>query len=57
MIDKGDNEKLKRIAAKHPIGRLANPDEIAEGVIWLCSDQVSFAIGLNLVLDGGYTLQ
>jgi NAD(P)-dependent dehydrogenase (short-subunit alcohol dehydrogenase family) len=57
MIDKGDEKKLTHIAAKHPIGRLANPEEIAEGVIWLCSDQSSFAIGLNLVLDGGYTLQ
>jgi NAD(P)-dependent dehydrogenase (short-subunit alcohol dehydrogenase family) len=57
MIENGDDEKLKRIAAKHPIGRLASPEEIAEGVIWLCSDQASFAVGLNLTLDGGYTLQ
>lgn len=57
MIDKGDEKKLAHIASKHPIGRLANPEEIAEGVIWLCSDQASFAIGLNLILDGGYTLQ
>lgn len=57
MIDKGDDDKLKRIASKHPIGRLATPDEIAQGVMWLCSDQASFAIGLNLVLDGGFTLQ
>jgi NAD(P)-dependent dehydrogenase (short-subunit alcohol dehydrogenase family) len=56
MIDKGDEEKLNKIAAKHPIGRLATPDEIAEGVMWLCSDKASFAIGLNLVLDGGYTV-
>jgi NAD(P)-dependent dehydrogenase (short-subunit alcohol dehydrogenase family) len=56
MIDKGDEEKLKRIAALHPIGRLANPEEIAEAVIWLCSDKASFAIGLNLVVDGGYTI-
>jgi len=56
MVDKGDEEKLKRIASKHPIGRLATPEEIAEGVVWLCSDNSGFAIGLNLLLDGGYTI-
>lgn len=55
MVNNGDQEKLNRIAAKHPIGRLAKPEEIAEAVIWLCSDASSFAIGLNLLMDGGYT--
>ncbi len=57
MIDKGDEQKLERIASKHPIGRLGKPEEIANGVMWLCSDQATFAVGLNLLLDGGYTLQ
>ncbi len=57
MIDKGDEEKLSHIASKHPIGRLATPEEIAEGVAWLCSDKASYAVGMNLLLDGGYTLQ
>lgn len=56
MVDKGDEEKLKRIASLHPIGRLAQPEEIAEAVIWLCSEKSSFAIGLNLLVDGGYTI-
>jgi NAD(P)-dependent dehydrogenase (short-subunit alcohol dehydrogenase family) len=56
MVDKGDENKLKAIAVKHPIGRLATPEEIADGVIWLCSDQSSFSVGLNLVIDGGYTI-
>ncbi len=56
MVNKGDEEKLKRIAAKHPIGRLAEPEEIAEAVIWLCSDKASFAVGMNLIVDGGYTI-
>lgn len=56
MVDKGDEEKLKRIADLHPIGRLAFPEEIAEAVIWLCSDKASFAIGHNLIIDGGYTI-
>lgn len=57
MIKNGGEEKLKKIASKHPIQRLADPEEMANGVIWLCSDASSFAIGLNLLLDGGYTLQ
>jgi NAD(P)-dependent dehydrogenase (short-subunit alcohol dehydrogenase family) len=56
MVDKGNEEKLKRIAALHPIGRLANPEEIADAVIWLCSEKSSFAVGLNLIVDGGYTI-
>lgn len=57
MIDKGNDEKLAKIAARHPIGRLASSEEIANGVLWLCSDQATFAVGLNLLLDGGYTIQ
>ena len=57
MIKNGGEEKLNSIAQKHAIQRLATPGEIAQGVMWLCSDSASFAIGLNLLLDGGYTLQ
>lgn len=57
MIDKGDESKLNKIAARHPIGRIATPEEMANGVLWLCSEHATFAVGLNLLLDGGYTLQ
>jgi NAD(P)-dependent dehydrogenase (short-subunit alcohol dehydrogenase family) len=57
MIKNGGAEKLNKIAMKHAIERLANPEEMAQGVMWLCSDAASFAVGLNLLLDGGYTLQ
>ncbi|MEO6981166.1 MAG: SDR family oxidoreductase [Mucilaginibacter sp.] len=57
MIKNAGEEKLNYIAKKHPIERLATPEEMAQGVMWLCSDGASFAIGLNLLLDGGYTLQ
>lgn len=39
----------------HPIGRLGNPMEIAEGVAWLLSDSASFVTGACLSIDGGYT--
>ncbi|MEY9968877.1 NAD(P)-dependent dehydrogenase (short-subunit alcohol dehydrogenase family) [Streptacidiphilus sp. MAP12-16] len=43
-----------RIAA-HPIGRIAEPHEIADAVVWLCSDRSSFVTGTALPVDGGYT--
>lgn len=47
-------EHSKAIIAQTPIGRIATPQEIAEGVLWLCSDAASFMLGSPLVLDGGY---
>jgi NAD(P)-dependent dehydrogenase (short-subunit alcohol dehydrogenase family) len=43
------------ITARHPIGRIGTPDEIAASVIWLCSDAASFVTGHALVMDGGRT--
>lgn len=38
----------------HPIGRFGKPPEIAEAVLWMCSDRASFMTGQSLVLDGGF---
>jgi NAD(P)-dependent dehydrogenase (short-subunit alcohol dehydrogenase family) len=38
-----------------PMGRLAEPEEIAPAVLYLASEAASFATGTNLVIDGGYT--
>jgi NAD(P)-dependent dehydrogenase (short-subunit alcohol dehydrogenase family) len=38
----------------HPIGRFGKPMEIAEAVLWMCSDKASFMTGQPLVLDGGF---
>jgi NAD(P)-dependent dehydrogenase (short-subunit alcohol dehydrogenase family) len=45
------------ITALHPIGRIGRPEEVAEAVVWLCSDAASFVTGQNLAVDGGYTTQ
>jgi len=38
-----------------PIGRVAQPEEMAGMVLFLCSDFASFAVGQTFVIDGGYT--
>jgi NAD(P)-dependent dehydrogenase (short-subunit alcohol dehydrogenase family) len=49
--DPGDAGGILR---QTPRGRIASPDEIANAVLWLCSDAASFMIGSPLVVDGGY---
>jgi 3(or 17)beta-hydroxysteroid dehydrogenase len=44
-------------ATLHPIGRIGRPDEIATAVLFLASDESSFATGGEFVIDGGYTAQ
>jgi NAD(P)-dependent dehydrogenase (short-subunit alcohol dehydrogenase family) len=38
-----------------PMGRIGTPDEVAEAVVWLCSDAASFITGIPLPIDGGTT--
>jgi len=38
----------------HPIGRFGTPMEVAEAVVWMCSDRASFMTGHSLILDGGF---
>jgi NAD(P)-dependent dehydrogenase (short-subunit alcohol dehydrogenase family) len=47
-------EVHKYILSCHPIGRFGRPAEIAEAVVWMCSDRASFMTGQSLVLDGGF---
>jgi NAD(P)-dependent dehydrogenase (short-subunit alcohol dehydrogenase family) len=46
-------ELKKRVLAMHPLGRFGKGMEIAEAVLWLCSDKSSFMTGHYIVLDGG----
>jgi NAD(P)-dependent dehydrogenase (short-subunit alcohol dehydrogenase family) len=49
------NEEVRnQLIAMHPIGRLGEPEEVAELVIWLSSDKASFVTGAYYPVDGGY---
>ena len=48
-------EKMKQLVESIPQGRLAQPDEIAKVVLFLCSDQNTYITGQNIVVDGGFT--
>ena len=51
-----DPANAKRIiAARHPLGRFAQPEEIAQAVLFLASEEASFITGAVLPVDGGYT--
>ena len=49
-------EQRKRAEARSPIGRLAAPEEVAEVVVWLCSDAASYVTGVSMPVDGGYVI-
>ena len=46
-----------QIVARHPVGRMGRPEEIAAAVVWLCSDAASFVTGHTMTVDGGYVAQ
>jgi cyclopentanol dehydrogenase len=48
-----DPEALQRRLQRVPLGRLGRPEEIVAGVVFLASDESSFATGTELVIDGG----
>jgi NAD(P)-dependent dehydrogenase (short-subunit alcohol dehydrogenase family) len=51
-----DNPEMRSFfLANSPIGRFAQPEEVASMVLFLCSDLASFAVGQTFTVDGGYT--
>jgi meso-butanediol dehydrogenase/(S,S)-butanediol dehydrogenase/diacetyl reductase len=49
-------EAVDRYVATTPVARLGEPDDVAEVVVFLCSDMARFVNGQNIVVDGGMTL-
>lgn len=52
-----DPEYEKKQLGLHPIGRLGKPEEVANLVLFLASDESSFITGASIPVDGGYTAQ
>lgn len=50
-------EVLEEMTATIPLKRLGEAEEVAEAVVFLCSNAASYITGQNLVIDGGYTVQ
>lgn len=50
----GGNPQIEaQLISKHPIGRMGTPEEVAEALVWLCSDAASFVTGHIMSVDGG----
>lgn len=44
------------VTAMVPMGRIAQAEEVAQAVMFLCSDAASYITGQSLVIDGGFTV-
>ncbi|MBZ9629249.1 SDR family oxidoreductase [Salegentibacter sp. LM13S] len=52
-----DKDLLSQLVNVHPIGRLGEPEEVAELLLWLASDRATFVTGAYYPVDGGYLAQ
>lgn len=50
-------EAFEYLKTLHPLGRVAEPEDIAEAVLWLCSEAAGFITGQVINVDGGFTAQ
>lgn len=57
LLDGSNQYNEATLTAGEPIGRMGKPEEIAEAVVWLCSDAASFVTGLPMAVDGGWVAQ
>jgi NAD(P)-dependent dehydrogenase (short-subunit alcohol dehydrogenase family) len=56
QLTNGNRTKTDSVAAPfHLLGRVANPEEVASAVLFLCSDEASFITGTDIRVDGGYS--
>jgi NAD(P)-dependent dehydrogenase (short-subunit alcohol dehydrogenase family) len=51
--DAGDAARVDRVGATVPLGRAAEPEEVADAIGWLLSDQASYVSGATIEVTGG----
>lgn len=56
MMDRFTGGDIQKAIDLEPVGRLGKPEEIAEAVLWMCSDLGGFVTGSSVVIDGGWSL-
>ncbi|MFZ5792119.1 MAG: glucose 1-dehydrogenase [Pseudomonadota bacterium] len=56
MMDRFTGGDIQKAIDLEPVGRLGKPEEIAEAVLWMCSDLGGFVTGASIVVDGGWSL-
>jgi NAD(P)-dependent dehydrogenase (short-subunit alcohol dehydrogenase family) len=52
-----EDDFRRDLDARHPIGHVGEPDDVAYGALYLASEEAKFVTGSELVIDGGYTAQ
>jgi NAD(P)-dependent dehydrogenase (short-subunit alcohol dehydrogenase family) len=57
MVAAGQGEALKAMEKSIPMGRVGRPEEIANAVLWLCSDAASYVAGQSISVDGGFIMR
>ncbi|MFB0488216.1 NAD(P)-dependent dehydrogenase (short-subunit alcohol dehydrogenase family) [Methylobacterium sp. OAE515] len=56
MMDRFTGGDIQKAIDLEPVGRLGKPEEIAEAVLWMCSDLGAFVTGASISVDGGWSL-
>jgi len=57
MVASGQADALKAMEKSIPMGRVGRPEEIANAVLWLCSDAASYMTGQSISVDGGFIMR
>jgi NAD(P)-dependent dehydrogenase (short-subunit alcohol dehydrogenase family) len=57
MVAAGQGDALKTMERNVPMGRVGRPEEIANAVLWLCSDAASYVTGQSISVDGGFVMR
>jgi NAD(P)-dependent dehydrogenase (short-subunit alcohol dehydrogenase family) len=57
MVAAGQGEALKAMEKNIPMARVGRPEEVAQAVLWLCSDASSYVTGQSISVDGGYIMR